>query len=81
MLVEPNVGSDPTANTHSIGRLFMALSTALRLLAGAAPNGPFALRCSHRPIGTVADCAMHRGLHLATTAAAKGLSSYSSRRS
>nr|WP_323445513.1 class I SAM-dependent methyltransferase [Streptomyces sp. YSPA8] len=43
MLVEPNAEADPTANDHPVGRLFMALSTALCLPAAAAQNGPLAL--------------------------------------
>lgn len=43
MLVEPNAEADPTTNTHSLGRLFMALSTALCLPAAAAQQGPLAL--------------------------------------
>ncbi|WP_169445906.1 class I SAM-dependent methyltransferase [Streptomyces clavuligerus] len=43
MLVEPNAEADPTTNTHPVGRLFMALSTALCLPAAAAQNGPLAL--------------------------------------
>ncbi|MER5491642.1 SufS family cysteine desulfurase [Streptomyces sp. NPDC002490] len=43
MLVEPNAGEDPQSNAHPVGRLFMALSTALCLPAAAAQNGPLAL--------------------------------------
>ncbi|WP_323179623.1 SufS family cysteine desulfurase [Streptomyces sp. NBC_00654] len=43
MLVEPNAEADPTHNTHSTGRLFMSLSTALCLPAAVAQRGPLAL--------------------------------------